>query len=495
MPALPTVHSTHPGVPERVIRQEKEAKGVRIGKEEADLGLVTGDTRPGLVTPLAASSLSVGLIVNRQGLLTRGPRPSLLCALCSGRVSSVAVDVPAVPTPPSKARRHAPGPQTQVFTCPHRGGGLQKGGEADQDWTRGLPAGPRAPAVEASVRTACGFRLDVPRARPLSSASLPGPRLSLSELCWPPGPPWGSRPARLLLHTDARCLHAHLVTGGLTRPVLSWWRPPLSAGVRPSGCCGGDRAEATRSTEPHLPAGLPLPGPEPWAPGHRDLTSVTGPLGVPVAQPRGVHGALQEGHEPGPQQGWGVPTRRPSQPPPRAGGPRPSPGGHSPAGAPQDGPSPPGPPALQHPAQLQAPGVPGAPGAPRCAGLLPHLARSAPPFVSIFGDNGLGLARTSGPQQAAAPSPLLRADFTADPGMPPSPTSGQEVLRGGGLGRGVPTGLPEGLILHHAPSKPLDWSPTSGLLRDPLGQDPGCEGGHRPCCLRRPLTSSPQSSH
>lgn len=55
MPALPTVHSTHPGVPERVIRQEKEPKDVRIGKEEADLGLETGDSRPGLVTPLAAS--------------------------------------------------------------------------------------------------------------------------------------------------------------------------------------------------------------------------------------------------------------------------------------------------------------------------------------------------------------------------------------------------------------------------------------------------------
>lgn len=199
----------------------------------------------------------------------------------------------------------------------------------------------------------------------------------------------------------------------------------------------------------------------------------------------------------GPQQGWGVLTRRPSQLRPRAGGPRPRPCGHSPAGAPQDGPSPPGPPALQRPAQLRAPG---APGTPPSAGLLPHLARSAPPFISIFGDNGLGPACTSGPQQAAAPSPLLRADFTADPGMPPSPTrrgcptSGQEVLRGGGLGRGVPTGLPSGLILPHAPSKLLDRSPTSGLLREPPGQDPGREGRRWPCRLHRPLPSSPRSS-
>ena len=175
MPALPTVRSTHPGVPKRVIRQEKEAKGVRIGKEEADLGLATGDARPGLVTPLAASSLSVGLIVSRQSLLTQGPRPSLLCALCSGRVSSVAVDVPAAPTPPSEARRHAPGPQTQLFTCPRRGGGgARRRAEADRDWTRSLPAGPRPPAVAASVSAACGFCLNVPRACPVTQRFPPG---------------------------------------------------------------------------------------------------------------------------------------------------------------------------------------------------------------------------------------------------------------------------------------------------------------------------------
>ena len=51
MPALPAIHSTHPGVLERLIRQEKEAKGVRTGKEEADLGLFTDDTRPALAAP------------------------------------------------------------------------------------------------------------------------------------------------------------------------------------------------------------------------------------------------------------------------------------------------------------------------------------------------------------------------------------------------------------------------------------------------------------
>lgn len=48
MPALPAIHSTRPGVLER---QEKEAKGVRTGKEEADLGLFTDDTRPAVVAP------------------------------------------------------------------------------------------------------------------------------------------------------------------------------------------------------------------------------------------------------------------------------------------------------------------------------------------------------------------------------------------------------------------------------------------------------------
>lgn len=51
MLALPAIHSTRPGILERVIRQEKEAKGVHTGKEEADLGLFTDDTRPDLVAP------------------------------------------------------------------------------------------------------------------------------------------------------------------------------------------------------------------------------------------------------------------------------------------------------------------------------------------------------------------------------------------------------------------------------------------------------------
>lgn len=43
-------------------------------------------------------------------------------------------------------------------------------------------------------------------------------------------------------------------------------------------------------------------------------------------------------------------------------------------------------------------------------------------------------------------------------------------------------GLPSGLILHRAPGKPLDRSPTSGLLREPPGQGQGREGRGRPCC-------------
>ena len=53
MLALPAIHSTRPGILERVIRQEKEAKGVHTGKEEAESPELTGHGHrlPGPVPP------------------------------------------------------------------------------------------------------------------------------------------------------------------------------------------------------------------------------------------------------------------------------------------------------------------------------------------------------------------------------------------------------------------------------------------------------------
>lgn len=344
------------------------------------------------------------------------------------------------PAAPSKARRHAPGLQTQTLTCPRWGGAPQKGRAADRGGTRALgvhsvwlspvPLGP-APLAAAS--------LQVPPGTSLQS--------SFCELCWLPGPPRGSRSTRRLLCLGAWCFHAHLVAAVLTehleqlrrpsppwphRATLSRRRPSLSAAVRPSGCRGGDEAEAARSMEPHLPTGLPSPGPEPRAPGHCDLTSVTGPLGVPPAQPRRTHGALQEGREcraPAGQAGVspGAPhSRNPGQAvlgPPwwtlsclRSSG-RAQPPGTSRCSAVHSR----GPPS---PSEL--------PGGP-AAGLLPRLARSAPRFVSVFRDHGLGSVHTSGPQQAAALSPLLRGWlFTTDPatGCLPAPPGGAAPPQG-----------------------------------------------------------------
>lgn len=286
-------------------------------------------------------------------------------------------------------------------------------------WLSPVPLGP-APLATASLQVPPGTSFQVPPSRDLP----PGPSLqsSFRELCWLLGPPRGSRSTRRLLRLDAWCFHAHLVAAVLTehleqlrRPGPPWPHPAhaLPAEAFSQRCCQAIRLPRRgqgRSSQEHgaPPAHRPaVTWPEPRAPGHCDLTSVTGPLGVPPAQPRRTHGALQEGREcraPAGQAGVspGAPhSRNPGQAvlgPPwwtlsclRSSG-RAQPPGTSRCSALHSR----GPPS---PSEL--------PGGP-AAGLLPRLARSAPRFVSIFRDHRLVPVHTSGPQQAAALSPLLR---------------------------------------------------------------------------------------
>jgi len=97
----------------------------------------------------------------------------------------------------------------------------------------------------------------------------PGPLASFSAQT--PGVPTHALSRLSALSTRSSC--GAPARPGLTRPALSRRRPPLSTGVRLSGCCRGAGAEATRSTEPHLPTGLPSPGPSPGA-----LGTVTSPV-------------------------------------------------------------------------------------------------------------------------------------------------------------------------------------------------------------------------
>lgn len=178
----------------------------------------------------------------------------------------------------------------------------------------------------------------------------PGPLASFSAQT--PGVPTHALSRLSALSTRSSC--GAPARPGLTRPALSRRRPPLSTGVRLSGCCRGAGAEATRSMEPHLPTGLPSPGPSP------------GPLGTvtsPVCQSpweslppgHGVHtGLSRRVMSAGPWQGGQGAHPAPLTATILGRWPSALPGGHSPACAPQDRPSPPGPPGAQGPAQLWA---------------------------------------------------------------------------------------------------------------------------------------------
>lgn len=174
--------------------------------------------------------------MSRQSLLTQGP----LC--CARSAPDACLQFLLM----SQRRAH-PHPRPGITHLDRRPrclpahvgvGATQKGREADRDGTCALVQGcahppwwPASPSWRPCAQRVAFARVSLGPA-PLSTASLQGPRLSLHELRWPLGPPQGSRPARLLLRTDAWCSHARLVAAVCTehpeqlrRPSPPWPHP------------------------------------------------------------------------------------------------------------------------------------------------------------------------------------------------------------------------------------------------------------------------------